>query len=115
MIHFQSDTKHQIIGKKHDDMAKVVAVLGYLTIFGWLIALFLYGNHKSPLARHHLRQSIGLTITAALLSFIPLIGWLLNIGVFIGWCIGVYSALCGHKTPLPLLGDFYQEHLDFIS
>ncbi|NQY62667.1 MAG: hypothetical protein HRT38_02900 [Alteromonadaceae bacterium] len=54
MTGFHSETNHQLIVKKHDDMAKMVAVLGYLTIFGWLIALFLYGKYKSPLARHHL-------------------------------------------------------------
>jgi len=110
MTPIQSESKHH----SRYDMAKVVAILSYFTIFGWLAAIFLYGEHKTPLARFHLRQSLGLTITAALLSFIPLIGWLLNILVFFAWCMGLFSALCAEKKPLPFVGDFYQEHLDFI-
>lgn len=100
--------------KTDDDMARLVAVLGYLTIIGWLIALFLYGEHKSHLARFHLRQSLGLVITAAILSFIPLIGWGLNIIVLLAWLVSIYHAGLGHVFRVPLLGDLYQEHLDFV-
>ena len=41
------------------DMVKVVSILGYLTVFGWLLALFIYGKHNSALARFHLQQSLG--------------------------------------------------------
>ena len=100
--------------KTNEKMARLVAVLGYLTIFGWLVALFLYGEHKSHLARFHLRQSLGLVLTAGLLSFIPLIGWGLNIILLFAWLLSIYHAGSGHIFRVPVLGDLYQEHLDFV-
>lgn len=100
--------------EQHYDMEKVVAVLSYFTLFGWLIAIVLYGKHKSSFASFHLRQSLGLIITAALLLFVPLVGWLLSLGVFTAWFFGLRSAILGQQHPLPILGQAYQAHLDFI-
>jgi len=94
---------------------KVVAVLSYITLIGWLAAIVLHGSHKSSFASFHLRQSLGLIITGALLALIPLIGWLLNIAVCLIWFFALYHAVKAHKQKVPLLGDFYQEHLDFIK
>jgi uncharacterized membrane protein len=96
-------------------MAKVVAILSYITLIGWLAAIVLYGRHKSNYASFHLRQSLGLIITGALLLLIPLIGWLLNLIVCLAWLYAIYHVVQGHKQKVPLLGDFYQEHLDFIK
>ena len=97
------------------ERTKFISVLSYLTIIGWLVALILHGKDKDPLARYHLRQSLGLFVSAMVLAFIPIVGWLINILLFIAWCFGVYSAFVGHKYTLPVIGDFYQRHLDFIS
>ena len=96
-------------------MAKTVAVLSYVTLIGWLVAIFLHGGHKSEFARFHLRQSLGLIITGALLALIPLIGWLLNVAVLLAWLYALYHVVQGHKKKVPLLGDFYQQQLDFIK
>lgn len=98
----------------HIDMNKLVSILCYITPIGWLVAMLLHGNHKSSLAQFHLRQSLGLLITAAMLSFIPLIGWLLQIMVLAAWIQGLYFALLEQQKPVFILGDFYQSHLDFI-
>jgi len=96
-------------------MAKAFAILSYITLIGWLAAIVLHGNHKSNFISFHLRQSLGLIITGALLALIPLIGWLLNVVVLLVWVYAVYHVVQGHKTSVPILGDFYQEHLDFIK
>lgn len=101
--------------KTHFDMGKVVAVLSYFTPLGWLVALVLHGNSKSFYNGFHLKQSLGLILTVALLSFIPLIGWLLNIAVVLVWFIAVYDACCGNTKEVPILGRYFQEHLDFIK
>jgi uncharacterized membrane protein len=100
--------------KNEHELDKLVAILGYFTLVGWMIAILMYGSHRSALARFHLRQSLGLTITGAILSFIPLVGWVLCLGVVLAWFLGVYYAITGHKLAVPLLGDFYQRHLTFI-
>ena len=93
----------------------IISVLCYITLIGWLIALILNGNEKSPQTRFHLRQSLGLIITAALLSFVPLIGWTLNFIVIILWLIALIKTCQGEQYCVPLLGNFYQKHLDFIQ
>lgn len=112
--HHSTNTRAQTDNETDYDMAKLVAVVSYLTVVGWLVALIIYGHHKSRLSSFHLRQSLGLIITGCLLSFIPLIGWLLNIGVIAAWALGLYYAIKGCETPVPVLGEFYQQHLDFI-
>jgi len=96
-------------------MATLVSVISYFTLIGWVVAMVIYDKHKSSLASFHLRQSLGLIITGALLSFIPLVGWLLTIGVVIAWFVGIISAIQGKETQVPLLGSIYQEYLDFIQ
>ncbi|WP_286232497.1 hypothetical protein [Thalassotalea sediminis] len=96
------------------DMVKLVSVLSYITIIGWVIAAFIYGNNRSALAKFHLRDSLGLTLTGALLALVPFVGWLLCLGVAVLWCVGLFHALIGQRTALPIVGDFYQKHLDFI-
>jgi len=96
-------------------MAKTVAILSYITLIGWFIAIVLHGTHKSSFASFHLRQSLGLIITGALLALIPLIGWLLNIGVCLFWLYALYHVIQGNEKTVPVLGNLYQEHLDFIK
>ncbi|TYK64554.1 DUF4870 domain-containing protein [Colwellia echini] len=96
-------------------IAVLVAVTSYFTLVGWIIAMLANDKYKSDLARFHLRQSIGLIITGAILSLIPLIGWLLNIAIIIAWVTGLYYAIQGQEHKVPLVGDFYQKHLDFIE
>jgi len=96
-------------------MATLVSVISYFTLIGWIVAMVIYDKHQSSMASFHLRQSLGLIITGALLSLIPLIGWLLTIGVIFAWFIGLYAAVQGKETKVPLLGNIYQEYLDFIK
>lgn len=96
-------------------MATLVAVISYFTLIGWVVALIIYDKHQSSLASFHLRQSLGIIITGAFLSLIPLVGWVLNIGVIVAWAMGIISAIQGREYTVPLLGDFYQKHLDFIK
>ena len=109
-VYFDEPSSYEI-----STMAKVVAILSYITLIGWLVAIVLHGGHKSNYASFHLRQSLGLIVTGALLALIPLIGWLLNIAICLAWLYALYHVVQGHKQKVPLLGDLYQEHLDFIK
>ena len=96
-------------------MATLVAVISYFTLIGWVVAMVIYDKHQSSLASFHLRQSLGLIITGALLSLIPLVGWVLNVAIILAWAVGLYSAIQGQQYQVPLLGKLYQKHLDFIK
>ncbi len=99
---------------------KTVAIVSYLTIIGFVIALVMRGNRRSALVAFHLRQSLGLMILGIccwpinmILVFIPILGWLLMflifIGLFVLWIIGFLSALNGQMKPIPVLGANFQK------
>jgi len=95
---------------------KTVAVVSYLTLIGFIIAIVIHTNKKTKLGAFHLRQMLGLILTQICLSvilIIPILGWiafpLLMIGIFVLWIMGLLAALKGELKPLPLLGAYYQQ------
>ncbi|TKB44777.1 hypothetical protein E8M12_10760 [Thalassotalea mangrovi] len=93
---------------------KNVAIIAYFTIIGWIIALLMFGQKPTRLAAFHLRQSLGLFLTGVVLSFIPLIGWILVIPLLVLWLIGLIQACEGEAKPLPMVGNFYQQTLRYV-
>ncbi|MBC8490770.1 MAG: hypothetical protein H8D45_32535 [Bacteroidetes bacterium] len=87
---------------------KTVAIVSYITLLGWIIAIILHNNNRTEFGAFHLRQSLGLILTGIILWFIPIIGWILNIIVFVFWIIGLVNAIQGEKKPVPIVGEFYQ-------
>lgn len=105
------------------DNGKTVAIVSYLTIIGWLIALLaMHNDRKTELGSYHLRQTLLLYIigigfyiiwiavfTTLFLSggfwLAAIIGWLVRLGLFVLWLIGFMGAINGEKKPIPLIGD----------
>ncbi len=99
---------------------RTVAILSYLTIIGFIVALIMHSSKKTALGSFHLRQCLGLIITAIALSiagmilmFIPFIGWLTAMACWIGmlvlWVMGLIAAVNGQQKPLPVVGEHYQK------
>lgn len=98
-----------------------VAILSYLTLIGFIVAVVLHsGNKKTALGAYHLRQALGLLITsiaagicAAVVGWIPILGWLAVLAIWAGllalWVLGLMAAINGQQKPLPVLGDNYQK------
>ncbi|MEZ5083391.1 MAG: hypothetical protein R2750_08080 [Bacteroidales bacterium] len=97
------------------DNSKTVAILSYITIIGWIVALVLHSNNKSELGAFHLRQALGLFITGFILVWIPIIGWFLNIVVFAFLIVGLIYAIQEEKKTVPFVGDFYQNIFSGIN
>jgi len=96
---------------KKEDQAKLVAILSYITIIGWVIALILNQNNKTKLGSFHVRQSLILIIAGALGSvifWIPLIGWALFILLVVFWIMGLVYAIQGQMKEIPLIGSYAQ-------
>lgn len=96
---------------------KTAAIVSYLTIIGFIIALILHSKHKSYLSAFHLRQAlgfniafIGVSIVAMLFTWIPIFGTFVqlcvNLTAFIFMVIGVLTASQGKSKPLPFIGEF---------
>ncbi len=88
--------------------AKTVAILSYITLIGWIVALVIHNNDRSELGAFHLRQSLGLFLTMLICAWIPMIGWFLNIIFFAFLIVGLIYAIQGEKKSVPLVGEFYQ-------
>jgi uncharacterized membrane protein len=100
-----------------------VAILAYITIIGFVIAIVMHSSKKTAIGAYHLRQALGLFITAlvvwipcAILAMIPLVNVLmllvtpvLAIGLFVLWIMGLIAAANGQQKPMPLVGEHYQK------
>ncbi len=108
---------------------KSIAIISYLTIVGWVIALVMNSNNKSQLAIYHIRQSlfimlvgIAFYIAQTMLLFIPYLGWLVSLllfpvglALFVLWIMGLISAINGEEKPIPIVGEKVQQLLSGIK
>ena len=95
---------------------KDIALISYITIIGLIIAFVMNTEKKHEFAQFHIRQSLGLFLTAIILSFIsmiPFLGWIVWIvGIFallFMWIKGLINAANGKQEFLPFLGQKYAE------
>jgi uncharacterized membrane protein len=98
---------------------RTVAILSYITLIGFIVAIVIHSNKKTQLGAFHLRQVLGLIVCgvafglcAIVLAFIPILGWL---AIMAGWItmlvfviMGFISAVTGKQKPVPLLGEKFQ-------
>jgi uncharacterized membrane protein len=94
---------------------KTVAILCYVTIIGFIVAILMHPSRKTELGAFHLRQMLGMVLTSvvgSICAVVPILGWivwfLVLIGMFVLWFLGLLSALKGDMRPVPLLGEHYQ-------
>lgn len=88
---------------------KNVAIIAHLTIIGWIVAIIMNSNPKNEFASFYIRQMLGLMICAFILSFIPVIGWILSLGIFILWIVSLIGALNGEEKLTPGIGQYFQD------
>ena len=88
---------------------RTVAILTYITIIGFIIAIVMHSSKKTALGAFHLRQGLGLLITGLviwipcmIISMIPvvnilmiLVGPAVAIGLFVFWIMGLIAAVNG--------------------
>jgi len=94
---------------------KTLAVISYITFIGTIIAFVLNQNKKNSFTAFHIRQAIGLVLLSFAIGllerYISFSGlhWLLNMGVFVLFILGLISAAQGEEKPVPLIGEYFQE------
>lgn len=98
---------------------KTVAIVAYLTLIGFIVAIILHGQKKTALGSFHLRQMLGIILTGfvgaivAWLTVFILIGIVLvpafYILMLVMWIMGLIAAANGEMKPTILLGKQYQE------
>jgi uncharacterized membrane protein len=99
---------------------KTVAILSYITLIGFIIAIVLHGSKKTRLGAFHLRQALGILLTGiacgvaqVILAFIPILGWLAILAIWVSllliWIFGLIAAAKGECKPAPVIGEYYQK------
>lgn len=95
---------------------KTIAIIAYVTIIGLIIAFVMNNDKKNQFASFHIKQSLGLALTAlalSLINIIPILGWIISfLGFFLIlflWIMGLINAINGKEKPMPILGKKYQE------
>lgn len=93
---------------------RTIAIISYITIIGWIIALVLNNNNRSPLGDFHIRQALGLHLMFVLAKMIPFamggaISSILFFGTLTFLIIGILDAVGEKEKPLPIIGDKFQE------
>ena len=86
---------------------KTMGIIGYITLIGFLIALFAGGSNgrRSPYLNFHLNQSLIIIVAnfiAGIISGISAtIGGVLSLVIFIFWIMAIVGAAKGQTKPLP--------------
>jgi len=102
---------------------RTVAILTYITLIGFIVAIVMHGSKKTALGTFHLRQGLGLFLTGLglwipclIISFIPFVNLLmivvwpvLGLSLFALWVLGLIGAVNGQQKPLPVVGEYYQK------
>ena len=99
---------------------KTTAIVSYLTLIGFVVAVVMHGTKKTRLGAFHLRQSLGLMLTsmavafaATIFAFVPFIGWVVGLAAWFGllglWVMGLWSAINGESKPVAVLGEHFQK------
>ncbi len=98
---------------------RTVAIVAYLSLVGFIIAIILHGSNKTQLGAYHLRQAMGIYLTGVvgwicvmILMFVLIGAFLapvLWIGLVVMWIMGLIAAVNGQQKPVFLLGEKYQE------
>jgi uncharacterized membrane protein len=94
---------------------KKIAVIGYLTIIGSVVAIIMNSEKKYSFASFHNRQSLGLFLLFFALGY-PIgyfDSWAITMGFylffFIFWIYGFMGALQYEQREIPLLGKLFQK------
>jgi len=99
---------------------KSIAIIAYFWWIGLIIALIMNNSKKNTFASFHIRQMVGLLLLSLAMTLVykyigETIGYLLSMGVFVLWVIGLIGAFNGEEKKIPLLGDQFQEWFKSIS
>jgi uncharacterized membrane protein len=92
-----------------------MAIISYITIIGLVIAFSMNVDKKNEFARFHIRQALGLGILFFTISlFIGYFdSWMISGSFYVFfivlWVFGLTNAIQSEHTPVPLLGDYFQD------
>ncbi|WP_060873505.1 import component protein [Myroides odoratus] len=104
---------------------KILSIISYITLIGWLVAYFIGKEKADDLLKYHLKQALGVLIIAIVFNIIvSIIVFMAPFLSFIGYfgiiflvfiILGIVRASNSEKTPLPLIGKWFENSFKFID
>ena len=114
------------------DGGQTVAIIAYLTLIGFIIALIQHSSNKTKLGAYHLRQVVGFMVTgvglgillfilslpmfgmgnrgvASYAVFIGFVSFVVWVGLLISIIISFINAINGKDKPAPIFGKLYEK------
>lgn len=91
------------VSKDEIEKGKTMAIVTYLGLIGFIVALATDGK-KNEFTRFHMNQALPLVL-AVFVSWIPFIGWIVALGVLVLWVMGIIAAANGEMKRLPIVGN----------
>lgn len=102
---------------------KTAAILAYITLIGYIVAIVMHGNNKTKIGSYHLKQATGLILfsiaawlSLMIIAFLPFIGFLILFLSPVLWILilvlvimGVINAANGAMKPIPVLGTLFEK------
>ena len=120
--------KNQVVS----DEGRTVAIIAYLTLIGFIIALIQHGSSKTRLGAYHLRQVMGFIITSIVLAiilwlitfpmfsmsieniasyafFVSIVSIIIWVGLFICILVSFINAINCKEKPAPIFGKLFEK------
>ncbi len=91
------------ITAKEIEEGKTMGGIAYFGLLGFLIAYLTSKENKY--VAYHCQQSLMLVICMIVVP-IPVVGWIIGIGVFVLFIMGLLAGFGGQIKPLPVIGNF---------
>jgi uncharacterized membrane protein len=88
----------------------LMAALAYLGIL--VIVPLLTDAKNDPFVKYHIKQGLVLLIAYVICGFIvwvPIIGWLLGVLLFVLFIMGLMNVFAGKQQPLPVIGKYAEK------
>ena len=94
------------------DSEKILAVLGYVFGIVAVVAIFIDPYKENPFVRLHAVQAIVLWVVGISLGWIPGIGWLVGLVIFVVGIIAAIKAFQGEYYKIPVVYDVGKGFID---
>lgn len=88
------------------DTNQIMAIVAYITMVGWIIAMAVTGNKRNRFVNFHLNQALVIWLFS-FLGLVPVIGIFWSIFMLILGVLGLVSACEGSMKEVPLLGKIH--------
>lgn len=88
---------------------KVISIVAHIGPIGWIIAFLINQNNRSFFSDFYLRQTLGMVLAGVVCPFIPVVGWLCAIALFVFWIMSLVNCVQDNTNELPFIGKYFQD------